>query len=200
MPMPRLEVFKSPGLADETSPFVTIERSALEELRLSAYEQGYRAGWEDAETSSAQEEGKLRSDIARSLQSLSFTWQEARSHILGSLEPLLYEIVDRVLPVTARETFAPVILEQLMPLADEIADQPAIIALNPSMRAQVEKLITEATGLPLIIEEDHGLAQGQAYLRLGQSELKVDLDRAIAEIRTAIHAFFTLSEENPSNG
>ena len=51
----------------------------------------------------------------------------------------------------------------------------------------------KATGLPLVIEEESSLPEGQVYIRFGTAETKVDLDRVTADIASAVRAFFTLN-------
>ncbi len=109
-------------------------------------------------------------------------------------------MVGRLLPETARETLAPLVLEQVMPLAEEVTDQPVSLVLNPAMRAPVEALIEQATGLPMQIEEEPSLPEGQVYIRLGKTEAKVDLTRATADIAAAVRGFFSLSEESEPSG
>jgi flagellar assembly protein FliH len=188
----RLEVFESePGRAAPDT--VVLDTSLLEEAKLASYETGYSAGWEDATAAQSGEQTRIHADLARNLQALSFTFQEARSHVLRGLEPLLEEIVGKLLPAIARETLGGIVLDALMPLADALADAPVTLVLNPAVRPAVEPLIAEATGLPLIIEEEASLGEGQVYLRFGACETLVDLDRATTEITTAVRGFFDLT-------
>ncbi len=198
MPLPRLEVFDSttPG----TTEIVTLERSAIEEDRLAAWEQGYRAGWDDAVAAQSEDRQRIGADLARNLQELAFTYQEARTHVLAGLEPLLVGIVGQLLPALARETLAPLVLERLMPMAEDLADQPVHLVLNPVARPAVEALLTGATGLPLRIVEEPTLGEGQVCLRRGAVEARVDLGRAVAEITAAVRRFFNLVEENQDHG
>jgi flagellar assembly protein FliH len=200
MPMPKLEVFEVSSTAKTSSTMVTTEIAAIEEAKLAAYEQGYKAGWDDAAAAQSEDQTRIRADLARNLQQLSFTYQEARAHVLKSLEPLLTEIVGRLLPETARETLAPLVLERTMPLAEDLGDQPMTLVLNPAVRAAVEGLIEQATGLPLVVQEEPTLSEGQVYLRLGEVEAKVDLTRVTAEITAAVRGFFSLTQEGPGNG
>ncbi len=196
----RLEEF-DPGSEEDSPPDPSAQAlTAAEEAKLAGYEQGYQAGWDDAVAAQGENQSVLKTDLARNLQALSFTWQEVRAHMLTALEPLLTGMVDRLLPETARETLAPVVLQQLMPLAEQALDEPAVLVLNPVVRAPVEALVREATGLPLRIEEEPTLAEGQVYLRLGPAEAKVDLTRAIAEITAAVRGFFTLAQERGADG
>lgn len=200
MPLPRLEVFETDPPERRTPGVITTEVSAFEEAKLAAYEQGYKAGWDDAAAAQAGDQTRIGADLARSLQALAFTYQEARAHVLAGLEPLLTEMVDRLLPQTARETLAPLVLERLMPMAEEMTEQPVHLVLNPASRHAVETLVTQAAGLPLKIIEEITLAEGQAYLRLGTAEAKVDLTRVTAEIAAAVRAFFSLTQESRTHG
>lgn len=198
MPMPKLEVFDGQPGKKEHSGMVMMQISANEEAKLAAYEHGYKAGWEDAAAAQSEDQSLIRADLARNLQQMSFTFQEARTHVLKSVAPLLEEMVNRLLPEMARETLAPLVLEQVMPMAEDMTDQPVTLVLNPSVRTAVETLLIQATGLPMTIEEEPTLPEGQIYIRLGTSEAKVDLTRVTKDIAAAVRGFFSLSEEIPN--
>ena len=198
MPPLRLEVFKLD--AKGTQPAEPEDGSDLEEARLAAYEQGYAAGWEDAVAAQADDQHRLRADLARNLQALSFTYHEARAHVLRAIGPLLEAVVSRLLPRVAQEAVAPVVLETLMPLAETLADVPVTIVLNPAARAAVEKLVAQATGLPLTLQEEPSLGEGQVYLKFGDAETRIDLDRATAQISAAVRGFFEPPEKERRHG
>lgn len=189
----KLEVFETAEQPRKSS-MVVLDNMAFEEAKLTAYDQGYSAGWEDAASAQSEDRTRVQADLARNLQSLGFTYQEARMHVLRAIEPLLQQMVNRLLPALARETLAPVVLDVLMPLAEEMADAPVTLVLNPASRPAVEALLAQATGLPVTIVDEPSLGEGQAYLRLGASETHVDLDRATAEITAAVRGFFELPE------
>lgn len=191
MSAPRLEIFDSTTAPDGTSRTL-VEATAVEEAKVAAFEQGYSAGWDDATAAQQDEQGRIRSDLARNLQSLSFTFQDARSHVLQAIKPLMLEMVDRLLPEVAHEALAPTVLAALQPVADQLADAPLNLVMNPSVRSQVEDLVKEATGLPMVIEEEPSLAEGQVYIRFGTAETKVDLDRVTKDIAAAVRGFFDL--------
>lgn len=112
-----------------------------------------------------------------------------------ALDPLLTETVGKLLPEIARASLGSIVLDALMPMAETLADAPVVMVLNPASRPAVEALIAEATGLPIVIEDEATLGEGQVYLRLGGAETCVDLDRATAEIMTALRGFFDLSNK-----
>lgn len=199
MPPLRLEVFDTTVTSDGTiQPLVEV--SAVEEAKIAAYEQGYSAGWEDASAASQSDQGRIRADLARNLQSLSFTFQDARGHVLQAIRPLILEMAGRLLPEVARESLAPTVLDALMPLADQLADAPLTLVLNPAVRDRVESLVTQATGLPMTIEEEPSLGEGQVYIRFGTTETKVDLTRVTADITAAVRGFFNLTAEDQTHG
>ena len=191
MPALRLEVFDTVSAADGSlQPLV--EATAVEEAKVASFEQGYSAGWDDAVSAQQGDQTRIRADLARNLQSLAFTFQDARSHVLQAIRPLILEMVDRLLPEVAREALAPTVLEALSPLADDLADAPLTLVLNPAVRGQVEDLVAQATGLPTVIEEEPSLPEGQVYIRFGPTETKVDLTQVTADIAIAVRAFFNL--------
>ena len=198
MPL-KLEVFDSHEKST-ASQTIVLDRVALEDEKLAAYDTGYRAGWDDAAAAQSDDQTALRADLARNLQTLGFTYHEARSHILKAIEPLMLQIVGRLLPEIARETLAPLVLETLMPLAESLGDAPVRLVLNPASRAAVEALLEQATGLPVLIEEEPTLGEGQVYIKLGSLEAEVDLDQATADIAAVVRGFFELPGKDRPNG
>jgi len=188
----RLEIFDTaPALDGSFQPL--IEAAAAEEAKVASFEQGYSAGWDDAVAAQQGDQTRIRADLARNLQSLAFTFQEARGHVLRSIRPLILEMVDRLLPEVAREALAPTVLEALTPMAEELSEAPLTLVLNPVVRGQIEDLVKQATGLPLVIDEEPSLPEGQVYIRVGASEAKVDLSQVTADIAIAVRAFFNLN-------
>jgi flagellar assembly protein FliH len=198
MPL-KLEIFDT-DQKPATTQTVILDRMALEEEKLASYDKGYHAGWDDAVAAQTSDQTSLRADLARNLQSLGFTYHEARSHILKAIEPLMLEMVGRLLPAIARESLAPLVLEVLMPLAERLGDAPVTLVINPAVRPAVELLLAQATGLPLTLQDEPTLGEGQVYLRLGGAEAHVDLDRATAEIAAAVRDFFALPGKDRPNG
>lgn len=194
--MLRLEVFETESRGAQPD-MVVLDTMALEEAKLGSYDAGYSAGWEDAAAAQSGEQSQIKTDFARNLQSLGFTYQEAKMHVLRSLEPLLQEIVGRLLPDLARESLAPIVLQALIPMAETLADAPVTVVLNPAARQAVEALLVQATGIPLTLIEEPTLGEGQVYLRMGEAETKVDLDRATTEITAAVRGFFDLERKTP---
>lgn len=198
MPL-QLEVFGIAAQLD-SGPHPLVQDSAVEDAKIASFEQGYTAGWDDAAAAQETDQQRIRADLARNLQSLAFTFQDARSHVLQAIRPLILEMTIRLLPALAREALAPVVLEALMPMAEDLADAPMTLVLNPAVRAQVETLVQQATGLCMTIEEEPSLSDGQVYIRFGLAETKVDLTRATTDISNAVRGFFSLMQQETAHG
>lgn len=188
----QLEVFDVPARG---LPRVDLREDELEDARLQAYEQGYTAGWDDAVAAQDVEITRLRGDLGRNLADLSFTYHEAHSHVLRTLEPLLHDMVTKVLPALARESLGHVVLDHLRPLARELAGAPISVVASPENRPVIERLLVAEADFPLSFAEEPSLGQGQVYLKLGEAESRIDLDGVIAAIAAAVAAFFRIEKQ-----
>lgn len=188
MPFLKLEDFSE---AAEPVAATEAETEAREELRLSAYEEGYGAGWEDATTAQSDARAEREAEVARHLQLMAFGYQEARHHVLQALAPLLEEMAAKVLPRMARDCLIPIVAETLMPLAERMADRPVTLRAAPDSREALERLLPGmAEGLPFVIMEDATLGGGVVLIDTGKAEARVDLESATAAIQRAITDFF----------
>lgn len=195
----RLEVFET-GRKDDPAEMVVTDSGHFEEMKLASFEEGYSAGWEDAVAAHAGDQTRMKDDLARSLQSLAFTYHEAREHVLRSVEPLVVDMATHLLPRLARASLGPSILDTLRPLLAEAASSPVILVVNPAVRAAVEAAFTEDKPIPVTIEEEPSLGEGQAYIRFGKAETRIDLDRASAAIMAALDDFFKLALKEADHG
>ena len=193
----RLEVFEAGAPAPDT---VLMEATELEEARLAAFESGYSAGWEDAVAAQKSDQSTIGADLARNLQALSFTFHEARAHVLHSLQPLLTGMVEKILPDLAKEMLPPLVAETLRPLAEQLSNTPITIEINPASRPAVQSLLAEQTSLPLRLVDEPTLGEGQVYIKAGDVTQHIDLDTAVAEIRAAVNGFINPQKEERLHG
>lgn len=192
----QLEEFESAGAGQGAAPLA----AENEELRLAAYEQGYSAGWEDALAAQNADMARLRSDLGHNLSEMAFSFADARSHVLASLEPLLRDMVNKVLPVTAHKALGHMILQELLPVAEGLTNAPILVRTAPENRDIVADLLARETRLPLQVVAEPTLGEGQAYLKLGATEMNVDLDGVIDAIATAVAAFFHIERDSHAGG
>ncbi len=193
----KLESFEPQGRIEGA---IEIDQAAFEEARLAAFEKGYSAGWDDAIAAQDAETTRLRSDLGQNLQSLSFTYHEARQNVLDALRPLLVEMAAKVLPALARDTLAQTVAEQLMPLADEITVRPVTVVASPVSLPQIRELLASERSLPLVFQAEPSLGDCQVYLRFAKTETRVDLDRVVEAIGEAITTYFSVEKEEAAHG
>lgn len=193
----KLEVFGRDAVDSVGEETLVMSSDALEEARLEAFDKGYRAGWDDAVAAQEDEAQRLRAEIGRNLQALSFTYHEARGHLLRGLGPLMTEICDRVLPEVAHAALGGIVRETLEPIAAEALDRPVTLVLHPDARPAVEAALAENATPPLELIEETALAPGQLHLRWDAGERRIDLDAAVAAIGAAVTAYFAGPEEDP---
>lgn len=192
----RLEVFETQDTPD--SP-VFLMPEQIEEIRLNAYERGYVAGWDDGGQQSEVEGTTQKAAIARQVEQLSFSYHEARAHVLRAIEPVFAAIFDTVLPAAARASIVPVTIEQLLPMAHAAADVPITLRVAPGSRTAYEAAFEGLVLPPLVLVETDTLAEGQAEFCFEATESRIDLSHTADTIRRAVDRFYQIQfEENLS--
>ena len=188
----KLETFTpaDPGLTRDN-----VTDTVAEEVRLAAYEQGYSAGWDDAVAAQDADLTRLRNELGQNLQDLAFTYHEAHSHVLRTLEPLLRDMVAKVLPAVAREALGQMVVEELRPLVADLTDAPLSIVTHPENVSMIEDLVIAHARFPAEVRADPTLGPGQAQFRIGPTERVIDLDGVIAAIAAAVSGFFDIEKQ-----
>lgn len=172
---------------------VTITEDSLEEQKLEAFEKGYQAGWDDCLKAQLDDAKRVSTDLAQNLHELSFTYQEAYSALQNSLTPLLQQMVQVVLPRAAHATLGARITELLGELAADHGRQPVEIVSAPASVVAVEQMIAPDLPLQVTVSEEPSLAEGQVFIRIGETEREIDLSEVLAEIDRSVAGFI---EEN----
>ena len=168
----------------------SISDQEIEERRLVAYEEGYSAGWNDAIASDTENQTRISETFASNLSDLSFTFQEARSNILRATEPIFREMVQKLFPELMEAALCDNVISRLKYYADEAASQPVELVVSPESRSALENLVTQHSGLDLVVTEEPTLGEGQVFLRFGKREEKVDLSEIRQGFEEAVSAFF----------
>jgi flagellar assembly protein FliH len=198
MPAPlRLEVFETAALPEEPALLMPEE---VEDLRLTAYERGYVAGWEDAGRQAEAERGARQALVAARIEALTFAYHEARAHVLDGLAPLLQAILVTILPAVARGAVVPLVIDELLPAAAGLADRPLVLRIPPGWRADYEAALAGLVLPPLTLHEDPALAETQAEIVAAEATTRIDLAAALARIEAALAAFHTLPEQEKRLG
>ena len=198
MSMFKLEEFNTCIVSDD--PKLALNTS-LEEHRLEAFEQGYKAGWDDAAAAQSDDQARIAADFARNLQELSFTYHQARGQILGSLEPLLKEMVSKILPKLANDSLPQTIIDEVLSIAKTQTDAGVEIVISPSNRPALEQLIEETQDtFQITIIEEPSMADGLAYLRFAETEKQIDLSNVLTNLAHSVDGYFAQQEKVVVNG
>lgn len=192
MPPLRFEDFATPAPASGPASAAGAD---TQELRLTAYEEGYKAGWDDASAAEAEARARISADFAKTLQEMSFSYHEARAHILDALAPLLRAMVERVMPRIAEAGFAQSVAAIAIARAEEEAGRPVALRVSPENRAALEALTEDSQGLPLSVVEDETLGPGQALIAGPGGEREIDIAGMLAAIQDALDDFLTTQDE-----
>ncbi|CUH79124.1 hypothetical protein [Tropicibacter naphthalenivorans] len=177
-----------------------VNEAELEGHKLEAFENGYRAGWDDAVKAQSEDKARISSGLSQHLQDLSFTYHEAYSQVMNGMTPLLNEIVNALLPALARETLGQHIAEHLKEMAQQIGSMDVYIAVSPQNMDAVSPLLEQDFGFPIQVVADDTLAEEQADIRFGETEKQVDLGDLIASVTEAVAGFAHDNRRKIANG
>ncbi len=156
---------------------------------LESFEQGYKAGWEDAVRAKSEEQSHISDDLARSLQDLSFTYHEAHSAILAEIAPVVEQAVMAVVPEIARAGFGHQVAAEISRLAGQGETTEVLLRVAAEDLAPVEDLLPDPLPLPVRIEIDETLSRGQAHLAFGNRERRIDVSELVASVGEAFSGF-----------
>lgn len=193
----RLEVFETAELPDQPTLLLPED---IEELRLTAYERGYVAGYEDAETQARTAAEQERGRILGALEAVDFGYNEARANVLRALEPLIRAMIVQLLPAAARTTILPMVIETLMPLAEGRTGQPLVLRVPVGARGAYEMAFDGVVLPPLELREDPSLTEGQAEIGCEQGECAIDLSGLISQIEQVVAAQYFNTDQEAGHG
>lgn len=188
-----LEDFSSLAAAVQVQ---SISNEMLEEYRLEAFENGYKSGWDDASHAHADSQASIAVDLAQSLRDLSFTYHEARDHLIGGLAPLFCAMLDTLVPPLAENALAGQVAQQLSQLADENIDIPVEIAVAPGNEEKIARLLTPDIPMAVNIVTDPTLGEGQASLGFGDEEREIDITEIVQSVVTTLETFTIQPKES----
>lgn len=167
---------------------------------LDTFEQGYKAGWEDAIRAKSDEATNISTILGQNLQELSFTYHEARTSLLAELAPVLQTIAQTVLPKVAYATLGQRLIEQLEELVDTYGEQEVLISVCPSEHEAVQKFLPSTLTFPATVKSNTNLTEGQAQISFGAREKQIDLDEMLEGLSQAFEAFSYQTKKDASVG
>lgn len=171
----------------------------VEDQKLQAFEEGYQAGWTDAEKNQAAEQKNLGEEFLHTLRDLSFTYQEAVSRLNRGLKPLFEQMVSALLPKTASAALRAHVIEQLAQMAATQMEAEIKLRVSEANLEMLEDLLEDADlKIPVALTADSTLSPHQLFVTLDTLEREINLDAVCQEITQAMNAFnFHSQTENP---
>ncbi len=162
----------------------------VEEHKLQAFEEGYQAGWTDAEKNHAEEQKNLGAEIVQTLHDLAFTYQEALAQLNRGLRPMFEQMITTLLPKTTALTLRAHVVEQLMHIAGTQTAGKIGLRVSDTDLLMFENLLEEMEPhLAVSLSVDEKLSPNQVFLQLETLEREINLDAVTSEIIAAMKAF-----------
>lgn len=188
------------GVKTPVEPEISISEEVMEEAKLASFENGYSAGWDDAVDAKDKETTRISTMLAGSLEDLNFTYHEAQSQLIESLDPMFKVLTSVVLPDTMAATFGHHVVDHLSEMAKSQVNQPMEIVVGGGEANALRALIGDNFPVEVHVREDASFTEGQAQLRVGSAERELNSGALIDSIREAIEAFSTQFKEDSQHG
>tara|TARA_R110002126_G_scaffold108621_5_gene245263 strand:- start:2146 stop:2751 length:606 start_codon:yes stop_codon:yes gene_type:complete len=166
-----------------------ISQDALEDIKLESFERGYSAGWEDALKAQSGSRTEAANAFIASLQDISFGYHEARAGLVKAMQPVLTDIMAKLLPEVAHATLGAQVVEQLIGMLRKAADQPIRIEATQDNLDMLEQLLDAPVSPPFVCAPNSDLGPSQVLLQVGSEESEIDFDQVISGIAAAMTGF-----------
>jgi flagellar assembly protein FliH len=175
------------------------ELEKAEDQKLQAFEEGYQAGWTDADKNHTNEQKNIGDEFLHILRDLSFTYEEALSQINRGLKPLFEEVMAALLPRSTGAALRAHVVEQLLDISAQQTKGEITLRVADSSLLMLEELLEGVElGLPVSVVPDQKLTPNQLFVSLDMIEREINLDAVCLEITTAMNAFnFHSHSEGP---
>lgn len=172
----------------------------IEDLKLQAFENGYQAGWDDAVKAQSESVTHVSAALAASLQSASFEYHELRATMNASVQSIMAEVVEAILPTVARASLGAHIRDYIVSSARDALDRTIEIAVAPASEDAVRMLLEAELPQPFELVGDPVMSPNQAVIRLGKCEAEINLDKTVADIASAVTTFFETNKTEVNDG
>ena len=188
------------GLAAKFMDPTVPSAELTETMRLEAYEDGYKAGWDDAIDANQAEQMQVAADLAQNLRDLSFTYQEASAHVSKSLSGVLEGMMGHFLPETARLALAPKLVEEVKRLPIGAENMQIVLSAAPDNLSVLERVLGHIPDANVKLMQDGSLTGGQVVIGFEDSEVSIDFDALLDDMRAALAAFSPDTQKELING
>ncbi len=162
---------------------------SFEALRDSAYSDGVKSGADAASRAFEDEKIRTLAPILEALNDMSFSQIEACQTMLKSMRPMIEQLVETVLPDSARLGFGAEVAALLCKAYEKAPTARIIICVAPDAVASIQSLLAPSKA-DFSVEGDSALNGLQARVNWQGGYDQINLDEALKDVRTAIDTFF----------
>lgn len=171
---------------------------AREDQRLAVFEQGYSAGWEDAQAAQAGQDQRATEAFVAALEDLRFPYQEALAQMIANTAPVIDAILRQVVPGLIADHLARIVRDEVEALLRDPEHNRVEIVAAPARIGFLGKAMPqefEATLLP-----DDTLDPDCVRIRVSATERQIDMSRIVWSLETAFAAFMHQTESGKTHG
>ena len=162
------------------------------------YEKGYQAGWDDCLEGAKRDQTHIAEALGKRLSDAHLSVDHARAEILAELKPLMADIVQKLLPALAQNGFRQRLLDEVMALAQDVAQAEVEIRVSHEELNAMTSLLENHPDIPQFkLTADDAFGLTQAHLKLGSTGRSIDILHVVDGIETAFDA--VLSDDSAIN-
>ncbi len=162
-----------------------------------SYDDGYRAGWDDALAQDETRRQAISAEFERNLQELAFSFHEARTQVMLSLRPLVEGLVAQLFPRLGPMGLADQVVAVLEPIAEQMSAPTISLVCSVEDAPFLRPLLEGTTGLGATLDPDPTVLPGQVSFRLGHERHAITLDAAMTRITELVSAHFAACAADP---
>ena len=166
---------------------------SFEALRDSAYSEGVKSGADAASRAFEEEKIRTLAPILEALNDIGFSQVEACQTVLKSMRPLVEQLLETVLPETARQGFGAEISALLLKAYEKAPKAQFTISVTPDAVSSIQSLLSPSKA-DFTVLPDPALDGLQARVNWQGGYDQIDLDAALDDVRSAVNTFFNSFE------
>lgn len=175
---------------DDTEP--------MEDVKLAAFEDGYRAGWDDA-LAAQREAGKLISETTRDiLAAATLTREDAVTAIGKGACDLLGAVIDKIFTEHRAKALTAQVIAAVETRLRKAGDAPIVIAAAPELASELSQVVGPLFEAELTFRPDEALPADEVEIKVADAAYLIDHDALHFEISEIIAALnLQLQTESP---
>jgi flagellar assembly protein FliH len=176
--MLKLDVF---DLMDRQEPSGYLDPRTAAQMRAQAYDDGYRAGWQDATDQLRADADRNLAALSEGVQALAFTHAEARALVEAQLGTLIRDLLARLLPEARAHALPEQVGQELRAMLARDATARLVLRAAPGTQALLAPVLGAlAAAAQVSIVEEPAFGPGQVEICGQDQQRRIDLDALTA--------------------